>query len=111
MLEEYIKNICYYVIITTILFNVFPDEKYVKYIKLFSGFILIMIILTPLTKTFNKDFEFQNIIYEFSIDTEQGELENEIYEYESIIGERIKEIETSYIYDENIDEENRQNKE
>lgn len=111
MLEEYIKNICYYVIISTILFNIFPDEKYVKYIKLFSGFILIMIVLPPIAKIFNKDFEFKDIVYEFSIETEQGKLEKEICEYESIIGERIKESETVYKYDENIDKENLENKE
>lgn len=93
MIKEYVMNICYYVIITTVLFNLFPDEKYVKYIKLFSGFILIMIVISPFAGKFDKGISFDEIVNDYALEVEQKELEKEIEEYEDVIEKRIKEIE------------------
>lgn len=47
-LNAYIKNICCYVILMTIVFQLFPNDKYIRYVRVFAGFILILIILYPM---------------------------------------------------------------
>lgn len=91
MINQYVKNLCYYVILTTVVFNIFPDEKYVKYVKMFSGFILILIIIMPFTKIFDGNLDFNDIVNEFAVDVGGDNLQNDIEEYESIIENRIEE--------------------
>lgn len=94
IINDYIKNICYYVILTTVIFNMFPNEKYMRYIKIFSGFVLILIIVYPITNYFENDFDFDEIVNEFAISTGGEELEENIDEYEMKIEERINEMAT-----------------
>lgn len=94
IINDYVKNICCYVILTTIIFNVFPDEKYVKYVKVFSGFILILIIVFPITNAIGKNFDFNEIVNNFALSAGSDDLEEDISEYEKIIEDRINEMVT-----------------
>ena len=58
LIRSYIKNIVTYMIFDAFIVIIFPDEKYKKYISLVSGFILVLIMLTPINNFicyFNKN--------------------------------------------------------
>jgi len=44
---SYIKNICIFMLVITIITNIFPEKRYIKYIKFFAGILLILIVLSP----------------------------------------------------------------
>lgn len=48
-LYGWVRNITYYLIFMTVVSNILPNKKYEKYIKLFAGMILILLVLQPLT--------------------------------------------------------------
>ena len=90
-MSGYIKNICYYVIISTILFNIFPSEKYMKYIKLFSGFILVLIIISPITGILKKDGDISRFFSEYVDSMNECNLEENIEDYQEKIINRAME--------------------
>lgn len=55
---EIIQNIAIYLILVTIILNLIGDSSYKKYVELVCGMILILILLTPLTKVFALDETF-----------------------------------------------------
>lgn len=83
----YIKNICVFTLVITLILNIFPDKKYKKYIKLFAGLLLLALIFSPIVK-FKKDYlDIEQMISKyahgsFHIDLEEGigELETKMYE-------------------------------
>lgn len=95
MIENYVKNICYYAIITSIIMNIFPDEKFTKYIRLFSGFILIMLLISPITKGLNREIDLSDLVSGFVVQYDDFNIEEEVNEYESVIEERIDDINNS----------------
>ena len=47
---SYVKNICIFVLIITIILNIFPEKQYIKYIKLFAGILLIALVFNPVIR-------------------------------------------------------------
>lgn len=47
-LYNYVKNICVFMLVITLILNIFPDRQYIKYIKLFAGLLLIISAITPI---------------------------------------------------------------
>ena len=51
MLEEiysWIQNISVYLIVTAAVMHAIPGKEYEKYVRFFSGLVLILLLLTPL---------------------------------------------------------------
>ena len=46
---QWVKNIVYYLIFISLVFNLLPKGKYEQYIRLFSGAVFLLIALAPLT--------------------------------------------------------------
>ena len=46
---RWVSNIVYHLIFVTIITNLLPAGKYEKYLRLFAGRILILLVLQPLT--------------------------------------------------------------
>ncbi|TCT16916.1 stage III sporulation protein AF [Natranaerovirga pectinivora] len=46
-IQDWVKNILIYLIIITIIQSLLPQGQYVKYIKVFTGLILMIIVLMP----------------------------------------------------------------
>lgn len=59
-LYEWIQNITFYMILTTALFHILPGTHYKKYIRFFTGMILILLILTPLFYLFGEESPVMN---------------------------------------------------
>ena len=55
---EWMKEIAIFYVIGTFIMNLIHDEKYVKYVKLFLGVIMIILIITPVGKFLGLDGSF-----------------------------------------------------
>lgn len=48
---EWVKNLSFYLVLVTALLQMLPDSDYRKYIRFFTGLVLIALLLTPVLKT------------------------------------------------------------
>lgn len=69
-LTDWAKNIIYYVLFIKLISNLIPSGNMARYIKLFSGILLIFILIEPLLTLKNMDKIFMNNILN---------IENELY--------------------------------
>ncbi len=63
MLEElyrWILNISVYLIVTAAVMHAIPEKEYEKYVRFFSGLVLILLLFTPLLKLTGKENGFRN---------------------------------------------------
>lgn len=56
-LKEWVTNIIIFILLATVLDMLLPNSSFQKYTKIVTGLILIAIILSPVMKLFNTDFE------------------------------------------------------
>lgn len=101
-LFEWIRNITYYLIFVTVVINLLPNKKYEKYIKFFTGMVLILLVLKPVTDGLRLDDTLAYYFEAISLKTEAGELtgkiskmdeirlENMIARYEEAVGMDLK---------------------
>lgn len=45
---EWIRSIIVYMLLVSVLMNLLPDEKYQKYVRIFVGFVLLLLVTEPL---------------------------------------------------------------
>ncbi|MBE7719981.1 MAG: sporulation protein [Lacrimispora celerecrescens] len=101
-LFNWIRNITYYLIFITVVGNLLPDKKYEKYIKLFAGMVLILLVLKPITGGLRLDDTLAYYFEAISLKKEAGELtgklssmdekrlETMIARYEEAVGTDLK---------------------
>ena len=71
--------------------NIFPEKRYIKYIKFFAGILLILIVLSPVFKITKKDINVDRIITEnINIDA-KNQLDTRLNDFEKKIEERLSE--------------------
>lgn len=51
-IELWIRNLAYYLVLVTMLVQIVPGSEYKKYIRFFTGLVLIVIFLLPVVKIF-----------------------------------------------------------
>lgn len=101
---QWIKNIAFYMILITAVMNVIPNNNYKKYINLFTGIVMIILVISPISKllgastrldsNFIKNIYNQEIVnlkvdaYQIS-DTSSSKL---LEEYKNEISNQIEEI-------------------
>lgn len=78
----WIRNIVFYMIFITVITNLLPSGKYEKYLRLFSGCILILLVIQPLTGTFRLDEQITAFFHSFSFENDMGELSKGIDQME-----------------------------
>ena len=88
-ISDYIQNICFFIIISTVIFNLYPNNKNISYIKMFSGFLLVMIIIKPITDALSVNINLTNVVDDYIKGDENERLQDEIDNYSEIIMERI----------------------
>lgn len=101
-LYEWIRNITYYLIFITVAVNLLPNKKYEKYIKFFTGMVLILLVLKPITGGLRLDDTLAYYFEAISLKKEAGELtgkfskmeeqrlENMFAGYEEAVGVDLK---------------------
>lgn len=60
-LNEWIQNIAFYLVLITALLHILPDSSYQKYVRFFTGLVLILLILAPVLKLFGMEDQFQTL--------------------------------------------------
>lgn len=48
IIYNYIKNIVYFSLFVNLILNIFPNKNSKKYVRLFAGFLLILVVLEPI---------------------------------------------------------------
>lgn len=86
---SYIRNICVFTLMLSLVLNIFPESNYQKYIKLFAGFLLLIFVLNPLIRLFHSDFRLEDMIGDISFTSDTSYLKN-TEEMENIIYERAR---------------------
>lgn len=78
MLYSWVKNIVYYFIFITVIGHILPHKKYEKFIKLFSGLILILIVIQPVIKGLKLEEQINYYFESYSFKNEVGDFEKEL---------------------------------
>lgn len=61
---EWIQNVAFYLVLVTAVLHVVPNQSYRKYIRFFTGLVLILMIMTPVLKLFGTEVEMQDFLSE-----------------------------------------------
>ena len=93
-LYQYIKNICVFTLVITLILNIFPDRQYLKYIKLFAGLLLILLAINPIVNLGKKRIDISDIIDKFyyseiTVDSDTSDSLNKI---QTKVYERMSEM-------------------
>ena len=70
-IENWVKDIVFYMIFVTMVMNLLPDPKYEKYLRLFAGAVMILLAFGPLARITGM---FEKIIFEDDVRTLKEEL-------------------------------------
>ena len=75
-MNDWIKTLVGYLLIISVVTQMMPNRKYEQYVKLFTGFLLIILILQPVLKIGSANTFLEDKIHTFV--QEQEELEAQI---------------------------------
>lgn len=92
-LYGWVRNITYYLILITVITNLLPNKKYEKYIKLFAGMVLILLVLKPLTGSLRLEDKITYYFESISFQNEAEDLKKEILGMEDF---RLSQIISQY---------------
>ena len=87
-MSEWLKTLVGYMLIVSISIQMLPKEKYERYVRLFTGFLLLVLVIQPLLKAGSLDNYLETKILEFV--QEQERLEQERLEQERLEQERLE---------------------
>lgn len=59
-LYEWAQNLAFYMVLVTVALHAVPDSGYKKYIRFFTGMVLILMIVTPIFRIFGMDSQIVN---------------------------------------------------
>lgn len=96
-LYEWMKSIAYFMILVTILMHVIPDQGYQKYIRFFTGALLVILLLSPIWKLIGMGENLQKIY--------QGSVYEETVERIQEAGSYLKEMGKGHQEREKMEEE------
>ena len=80
VITHWAGNIVSYLVFLTVLTGLLPAHKYEKYIRLFAGCILLLIVLKPLTDGLRLEERLNYLFTSLSFENEAGELKREMDE-------------------------------
>ena len=84
----WIQNISVYLIVTAAVMHAVPGKDYGKYIRFFSGLVLILLVFTPLLKVMGMGDTFHALYKgkEYEMNRREIEMAEEIYENSDLSG-------------------------
>lgn len=79
---EWFRNIAVFLVVITAVMHAVPGKDYVKYIRFFSGLILILLLFTPVLKLFGMENRFRELYSGAEYEMRRREIQKaeEIYE-------------------------------
>jgi stage III sporulation protein AF len=94
-LYGWLEDLSFYLILVTAVLYVLPSNSYRKYIRFFTGLVLILLLLNPILNLFgNKNLGSEDLIREFEKVYKKPELilEDEEYEKKESVQIEVEEI-------------------
>lgn len=88
-LFSWIKNIAFFLILITAVTGTLPDNHFKKYIKFFSGMLLIILLISPISQLLNVDSDLDLSFIEKAYEMELEEMQEEIGNLEYIQSDRL----------------------
>lgn len=80
------KNLCAFVLLTTVINNLLQESKYRKYIRYFAGLVIFIMILNPVLNVLSMDFDMDKLVSEYVYEAELPAM-NDDTEYGSLMSE------------------------
>lgn len=74
-LYEWTQDLAFYLVLTTAVLHVLPDSDYRKYIRFFTGIILILLVAAPVMKLFGADSQIGNFYHSREYEARMEEIE------------------------------------
>lgn len=75
---QWVKNIAIFYIISTLVQNLIPNDKYKRYIKLFLGIVMVILLVRPLGDLLGLGDNFENILTDKNNQEMAAELKAEL---------------------------------
>lgn len=72
---DWIRNLAFYLILITVILQMIPDSVYKKYIRFFTGLVLILMLSEPVMQGFHLKSEFEQIFRSVTYRQEAREIE------------------------------------
>lgn len=79
---SWIQTIIFYMIFINFVVNLLPGKTYTRYIRLFMGMVLILLVIRPLTESLRLDEQLAQRFEELSFQNEAGEFQGQLEEIE-----------------------------
>lgn len=86
---EWIRNIAFYMILTTVLLEALPACTYQKYIRFFTGLILVLLLMTPIWNLFGMARPLDSVFDSRAYEREVERMEESM--------ERMRKVEEEYL--------------
>ena len=64
-MSEWLKSLVGFMLLVSVTTQMLPNQKYEQYVRLFTGFLMIIILLQPILKIRSADTYLENKIQEF----------------------------------------------
>lgn len=97
-LYEWLRNLSFYLVLVTAVIHVLPGGGYRKYIRFFTGLVLILMLLAPIFQLFDTKYRVEELYEGYDFTDEMKEIEekmdtlDEEIEAESDIKIEVEEI-------------------
>lgn len=75
---QWIKNIAVFYIIASLVLNIIPGDKYKRYIKLFLGVVMVILLIKPIGRLTGLDGKFDELFWTGSYGAMSDELKAEL---------------------------------
>lgn len=75
----WVKNIIYYMIFLSVVNNLLADSKYGKYIRFFSGMVLILLVVSPFTGGLHLDEQISSMFKSISFRNDTDDLKQDLW--------------------------------
>lgn len=79
-LYQWLQDLAVYLILVSAILQVLPQELYQKYIRFFSGLVLIILLMTPLLRLTDMEDSFRSRVQEQNMEQESASFLEEIRE-------------------------------
>lgn len=92
---EWLRSLSVYLILIEAIFHALPESEYRKYVRFFSGMVLILLILTPVFRLFGMDGSINNFYKSREYEQKIEEIERAsqfLYEIEENNPAEVEEI-------------------
>src|SRR5690554_3440766 len=75
-LSYWVKNIIYIIFFIVFLEILLPNNSMRKYVKVIAGLLVMVVILTPITKLINSNLNIQDVVAKNFVDMEQIDIKS-----------------------------------